>query len=189
MEWGLSRWDANELTAHRRIASILQETFFSEIPAKSGMPNYSRIAWKILASAMESSREEEGKKRERVDTSANAVETSWRRRVIGGLALVMLVAGGVAYFTSVGEETLGSASAHAFATAALVRVGLVLGALWLAWDSLRRPAKWLPPGLAVAGVIGIVVVAAQPRLLLAIGPALGVLGVLSAVMRVFRTKS
>lgn len=100
----------------------------------------------------------------------------------------MLCLGGVFHFADIGEETLGSASTHAFVTAALLRVGLVLGALWLAWDSLKRPARWLPPGLAVAGVIGIVVVAAQPRLLLAIGPALGVLALLSGVMRIFRSK-
>ncbi|MEO9594473.1 hypothetical protein [Rhodopirellula bahusiensis] len=152
------------------------------------MPNYSRIALKMLAAAVETSREESGKKREPVDTSASTPERSWRRNVIGILSAVMLCLGGVFYFAGIGEETLGSASTHAFVTAALLRVGLVLGALWLAWDSLKRPARWLPPGLAVAGVIGIVVVAAQPRLLLAIGPALGVLALLSGVMRIFRSK-
>ncbi len=84
------------------------------------------------------------------------------------------------------ETWFGSQSTRDFVIAAMTRIGLVLGAIWLAWDSMRRPASWFPPGLAMAGVVGIVVVAAQPKLILAVVPLLGGLAVLSSVLRAFR---
>jgi hypothetical protein len=69
------------------------------------------------------------------------------------------------------------------AEAASGRIGLVLGALWLAWPSLQRPSQWLPPGIAVACVVALVVLAAQPRLIVVAIPALGALLALAAVVR------
>ena len=73
-----------------------------------------------------------------------------------------------------------------FVASATGRVGLVMGALWLAWPSLRRPAAWLPPGIAVGGVIGLAVIAAQPRLALVAIPAMGVLFTVASIVRAFR---
>ena len=70
-----------------------------------------------------------------------------------------------------------------FASAALGRMGLVLGALWLAWPSLRRPASWLPPGIAVACIIGLMVLAARPRLVVVVIPIIGGLTMLATVIR------
>lgn len=70
-----------------------------------------------------------------------------------------------------------------FVAAATGRVGLVMGALWLAWPSLKRPARWLPPGIAVAGVVALAVLAAQPRLILVAIPALGTLIAVTALLR------
>ena len=63
------------------------------------------------------------------------------------------------------------------------RVGLVLAALWIAWPTLQRPIRWLPPGIAVAGVIGIGVIAAQPRLVVVAVPALCTLLALATIVR------
>jgi hypothetical protein len=68
------------------------------------------------------------------------------------------------------------------------RIGLLLGALWLAWDSLRRPAQWLPPGMALASILVLAVLAAQPKLIVAALPALGVLIAVSVVVRALRPK-
>ena len=80
----------------------------------------------------------------------------------------------------------GSESSTKFATAAMGRIGLVLGALWLAWPSLRRPAQWLPPGIAMACLLALVILAAQPRLIVAVVPAVGALIALSMVVKAMR---
>ncbi len=66
------------------------------------------------------------------------------------------------------------------------RIGLVLGALWLAWPALNKPAKWLPPGFAVLGVGLLAVLAAQPRLIVVMLPAFGGLLVLASIVRAMR---
>jgi hypothetical protein len=66
------------------------------------------------------------------------------------------------------------------------RIGLVLGALWLAWPTLRKPARWLPPGFAVLGVAILAVLAAQPRLIVVMLPAFGGLLILASIVRAMR---
>ncbi len=112
------------------------------------------------------------------------------RRYLAGLAAVTcLVAAAIGKFSGILEELSGSASTSGFMIASLVRIGLVFGAIWFAWDSLRRPARWLPPGLAVLGVIALAVVAAQPKLILVALPLFGVVAVLTSVLRIFRRQS
>lgn len=79
-------------------------------------------------------------------------------------------------------------SSGKFAAAACGRIGLVLVALWLAWPSLRRPAQWLPAGAPVIGVIALIVVAAQPRLIIPAIPIVGMLITISAFARAFRRR-
>jgi hypothetical protein len=58
-----------------------------------------------------------------------------------------------------------------------------MAALWLAWSSLRRPARWLPPGFAVLGVVVLAILAAQPRLIVVAIPAFGALLALATLIR------
>lgn len=111
---------------------------------------------------------------------------AWRRWVVGTLAAVLLAGSAAFSFSDVLPAWLGSASAARFMISAMGRIGLVLAAFCLAWESLQKPARWLPPGIAAAGVVAICVVAAQPRLLLVVVPAIGVLAMLAAILRVFR---
>ncbi|EMI53814.1 putative membrane protein [Rhodopirellula sallentina SM41] len=120
------------------------------------------------------------------DVSQGAADWAFRRRLVGVVAALMLIVAGLGQFTGMIEEWSGSASTSRFTVAALTRIGLVLGAIWLAWDSLRKPARWLPPGLALVGVIGIVMVAAQPKLVIAILPLFGFLTIFTSVLRAFR---
>lgn len=63
------------------------------------------------------------------------------------------------------------------------RVGLVMAALWLAWPSLKKPARWLPPGIAMAGVIGLAVLAVRPQLIFVVVPAIGTIAALTFFIR------
>lgn len=109
-----------------------------------------------------------------------------RRHLAGLLAVAFLLAAGAAKFSGGLEQISGSASTSGFMVASLTRIGLVFGAIWFAWDSLRRPARWLPPGLAVLGVVAIIVVAVQPKLMIAALPLLGLVAVVTSVLRFFR---
>lgn len=102
------------------------------------------------------------------------------------LLLISLVAIVVGIVFSV-FETL--ESGRTFAAASAFRIGIVMFALWLALPSLSKPARWLPPGMAILGVIGIMVVAAHPKLILVIAPAGGVLLTLGWLVRTFRTST
>lgn len=69
----------------------------------------------------------------------------------------------------------------------MTRLALVLGALWIAWPTIRRPAMWLPPGLAAVGLIALGACVVQPRLAIAIVPLLGGLIALAGFVRFFRS--
>lgn len=68
----------------------------------------------------------------------------------------------------------------------MTRLALVLAALWIAWPTVRRPAMWLPPGVAAVAVIALGACVVQPRLAIAIFPALGTLIALAGFLRFFR---
>ena len=80
----------------------------------------------------------------------------------------------------------GAGNNSAFASAAMGRVGIVLFALFFAWPSLKRPAQWLPAGVAMICVVALIVIAAQPKLVFAAIPAAGLLIAVSSVVRAFR---
>ncbi len=63
------------------------------------------------------------------------------------------------------------------------RVGLVMAGLWIAWPSLLRPINWLPPGIAVLGVIAIGVIAARPNLAIVAMPMVGAALFLTTIVR------
>ena len=96
------------------------------------------------------------------------------------IAIVLLATSAICWWN------FGDAGTSRFVTAATGRIGLVMGALWLAWSSLKRPAAWLPPGFAVGGVILIAVIAVQPRLMIVMIPAVGLLVTVASIARKFR---
>lgn len=103
-----------------------------------------------------------------------------RRTLVLVLAIVLL---SVCGFVTFQYQQSGTAK---FVSAATGRIGLVMGALWLAWPSLRRPAKWLPPGIAVLGVVMLAVLAAQPRLIVVAVPAFAALLALATFIRTIK---
>jgi len=69
----------------------------------------------------------------------------------------------------------------------LGRFALVMAALWLAWPVARKPAMWLPPGLAVLALVVLGVCVVHPRAAIALVPLFGALLAFSAVVKFFRS--
>lgn len=104
----------------------------------------------------------------------------WRRIGVGVIAAALLIISASLTFFP------GSAGSAKFAASTCGRIGLVMAALCLAWPSLRRPASWLPPGIAVLCLIGLVAIAANRSLAIIAIPAIVALTVLGTFVRTFR---
>lgn len=86
-----------------------------------------------------------------------------RRPLIGGIAVVLLVSG----FVSLQFPQLIGASADTV-SAGCIRIGAIMGALWLAYRDLDRIPSWLWTGLVVV----LAIVALRPRAAIVILPVL-----------------
>ena len=75
-----------------------------------------------------------------------------------------------------------------FASESLLRIAIVLGCLWMAWPSLKRPAAWLPAGVAGACLVGLMAIAARPKLVVMVVPVVGVIATLATVKRMFSSR-
>lgn len=108
--------------------------------------------------------------------------TPWdyRRSAAGLLAVVLLVAW--AYLKVTGRD----GGSTKFLVGSLGRIGLLLAALCLAWTSLKRPVSWLPPGIAGLLLLGLMVLAARPRLVGVVLPAITLLTTLGFVVRILK---
>lgn len=104
------------------------------------------------------------------------------RRLATLVVSVLMLLTALATWWFYGEQS----GASKFVAAACGRIGLVLGALWLAWPQLKKPAKWLPASAPVIGIVALIVIAAQPRLLIPAIPIVGALITLSAFVKAFR---
>jgi hypothetical protein len=98
--------------------------------------------------------------------SAEAL-SSWfaMRRVVLGILAIAFVGGGVAaYYFGWFEDS------YAIGAGA-IRIGLVLGAFWLAWPQLARIPWWF----VQAGLVGTLVVAVRPKAAVLVLPILAAL--------------
>jgi hypothetical protein len=69
--------------------------------------------------------------------------------------------------------------------AGFVRAGLMTGAVWLALPTKNRPAAWanVSPRILVGAAVGIVAIAARPKLVLIYSPILIALAVVGYFLR------
>jgi hypothetical protein len=99
------------------------------------------------------------------------------RTSLGLLAIALVVIGGITL-------TRGPADANSAGFAGgCIRVGIVLGALWLALPQILKFLSKTPKWLLVAGLIGVIVCAVKPLLLVAVIPLLGLLWFLGPRLR------
>jgi hypothetical protein len=94
------------------------------------------------------------------------------RTLLGICSLVLLVLAGITLASGPRDST-----ATSFAAGCL-RVGLVLGAMWLALPQIHRILATTPRWLLVAMAIGLVVIVVRPILALVVIPALFALWIL-----------
>lgn len=111
----------------------------------------------------------------------NDTQQDYRRTLVLVASIVLLIG-------YVFAKVYGFGSSAEFAEAAMGRIGLVLAALWLAWPSLQRPAQWVPPGIAMLCLFGLVALAAQPNLRTLVLPAIGALIAAGVVVKALRSK-
>jgi len=89
--------------------------------------------------------------------------TNLRRSVFGLLALMCLAVG--IYFSGIGSG--GSpADTDMFVYGISMRIGMVLGAIWLAYPELSRIPRWMYVILLIAATAVMI----QPKLILVIAP-------------------
>jgi hypothetical protein len=101
----------------------------------------------------------------------------YRRAIVGGASALLLIVGG--YLKYSGQST-------EFLNGPLGRIGIFLAVVFIAWPSLRRPMSWLPPGIAGIILIGMMVLAARPRLVAVVLPAIAILTTAGFVVRIFK---
>jgi len=100
--------------------------------------------------------------------SQNSKATSahgWRGHAVGIIAAALLIVG-IALFVANSAYGLMSFC---------IRVGLVLGALWLALPQLMGVVKRFPPWMIGTSLVAIAIVIVQPRMLIYLIPVAGLL--------------
>ncbi|MEZ6089223.1 MAG: hypothetical protein R3C05_14570 [Pirellulaceae bacterium] len=100
--------------------------------------------------------------------------------------LLLIVAVGLLGWGAIGEAT-SDRIGQSVGNAAVLRVGFVLLACWVAYPVMRRPAAWLPPGATAAGLILIGATVFNPKLLIVLIPMFGSLLAFGALIRFFRS--
>ncbi|NOY43278.1 MAG: hypothetical protein GXP26_15775 [Planctomycetes bacterium] len=87
------------------------------------------------------------------------------RLLIGIIALGLLATAGVLYAQGLAQE-------YVIVLSGCLRMGMVLGAIWLAYDQVHEIIRRTPPWLIGAIGLSLVVVVVRPRAILALGPLL-----------------
>jgi hypothetical protein len=91
-----------------------------------------------------------------------------KRSLLGLIALVSLLVG-VGLLVLAPRDPNNTALSVA---GGMIRVGLVLGSLWLAWPSITGMLSRTPKWILTAAVIGVIVCVVRPQLLLIVVPIL-----------------
>ena len=105
-----------------------------------------------------------------------------RRHAFGLIALMFLI---TAVFQ--GYQVGWSAMQESMPLSICLRVGLVLGAIWLAYPQLQQIGRRTPPWLVAATGVGILVLLIQPKAFRLLLPAVLLLAALQFVGRLFKT--
>lgn len=106
-----------------------------------------------------------------------------RRTLALAGAVLCGIAAGLSWTYSTGSGT------STFGFAVFMRAAIVFALLWLAYPSLQRPLRWCPPVVVVVFLVGLGVMIANPRLVPAVVPLLGIAGTVLGVLTWLRKTS
>lgn len=104
----------------------------------------------------------------------------YQKLAIGAIGLVMLVVGGLMYYSM--------PTANVMVSAALIRAGLLLCVLWLAFDQLQQLSKYFSTIVLTVGLGVLVLMAAKPNLSKIVIMMCVTLGGLSLAAKFLRSK-
>ncbi len=104
------------------------------------------------------------------------------RRHLMGLFGVAFLIGGVVLIMVRGTGD----SQWSMAASICIRVGLMLGAIWLAFPQIIGIAKRFPPWLMATVAVTGLVIAARPRMILYLGPVVAAIALLQFVGWLFK---
>ena len=107
--------------------------------------------------------------------------TSSQRIILGAIAAIMLLLGIALYAFF--------PAANPAVTALLIRVGTVLGVVWLAFPQLKTVGQQVPVVIVCGLLGGLVLMAARPNLFKIAAALIVILIVLSLLAKVFRKTS
>lgn len=88
-----------------------------------------------------------------------------RRTILGILALGLLAAAGGLYWGGLADD-------YTPVLSACLRLGLVLGALWLAFDQVDDFVSRTSPWMMGGALLCLLIIVVRPRAILAVGPLL-----------------
>lgn len=104
-----------------------------------------------------------------------------RRHLMGFFGIAFLIGGvGLLYVKGASD------SQWSMFASICIRVGLMLGAIWLAFPQVVGIAKRFPPWLMATAAISAIVVAARPRMILYLGPVVAAIAFLQFVGWLFK---
>ncbi|MEQ8787275.1 MAG: hypothetical protein RIC55_13300 [Pirellulaceae bacterium] len=103
-----------------------------------------------------------------------------RRHALGIIALLMIITGGVLLLRFGNNNTDWSMTASI-----LLRAGLTMGAVWLAFPQVASLLTKTPRWLLICSVVGMATLVVRPRAILYVGPVLAALAALQFVGYLF----
>ena len=104
----------------------------------------------------------------------------YQKIFIGIIGAVMLVVGGVMY--------VGVPGGNVFVSAMLIRVGLLLCVMWLAFDQIMQLSKYFPTIAIGGGMAVLVLMAVRPNLSKIVMLMCAVLAAFSFFVKILRVK-
>ena len=114
------------------------------------------------------------------DRAPDTSTLRFQKIALGILGVVMLGIGGVMYAWA--------PMANVFASAMLIRVGMLLCVVWLAFDQLQQLSKYFSTIVLIVGLGVLVLIAARPNFSKIVLVMIGALGALSLAAKFLRTK-
>jgi hypothetical protein len=116
-----------------------------------------------------------------MNTASSNLESIWRRRLLGIFAIGLLGSAGYMFLQQHDESQF-----ELMLKASLLRGGLLVAAVWLAYPQLASLRSMLPTRTVVIGTLLVGVLVVRPGLFVIVGPLMAIYGVSEFVRWVFQ---